>query len=97
MDGDRPTRVAYDGGVYPAAAGRDLLAVLLDGGAAIQYICMSGSCGMCRLRVVAGAEHLQPPTAAELRHYPGPDGAMRLGCQAVLRGDGDVEVTQQGV
>ena len=90
-------KVIYEGQSYPAAVGRDLLGTLLDGGAAIQYICMSGSCGMCRLRVVTGGEHLLPISKIEKRHYPGGDGAMRLGCQAVLLGTGDVEVTQQGV
>ena len=90
-------KVIYEGQSYPAAVGRDLLGTLLDGGAAIQFICMSGACGMCRLRLVQGGEHLQPISNIEKRHYPGGNGAMRLGCQAILLGTGDVEVTQQGV
>ena len=89
--------VIYEGQAYPAQIGRDLLGTLLDGGAGVQYICMSGSCGMCRLRVVQGGEHLLPPTNVEKRHYPSGDGAVRLGCQAVILGTGDVEVTQRGV
>ena len=90
-------KVIFEGKSYEAAAGRDVLGTLLDGGAPIQFICMTGSCGMCRLRVISGGEHLLPVSNVEKRHYPKGDGSMRLGCQAVLLGTGDVEVTQRGV
>jgi len=90
-------KVVYEGGSYDAEPGRDLLGTLLDGGASIQYICMSGSCGMCRLKVLKGGEHLLPISNIEKRHYPTSDGSIRLGCQAVLLGTGDVEVTQRGM
>ena len=48
-----------------------------------------GVCARCRVRVVAGAENLSPPTSIELRI-----GAMRgfaaderMACQAVVLGD----------
>jgi ferredoxin len=78
----------------PATPGRDVLALLLDEGAEISYLCMAGSCGTCRVRVCSGAEHLKPMNAAERFMLPGSDGSMRLACQAVVTGGGDVVVDQ---
>lgn len=52
-----------------------------------------GVCGRCRVRVLAGAENLSPPTMIEIR-VAGQRGFAadeRLACQAVVLGD--VEVT----
>jgi ferredoxin len=52
-----------------------------------------GVCGRCRVRVLAGAENLSPPTMIEIR-VAGQRGFAadeRLACQAVV--SGDVEVT----
>ena len=76
-----------------ADAGRDVLAVLLDAGAPIAYLCMAGTCGTCRVRVRAGAEHLEPPDRAERRMLHGRTDE-RLACQAILTGGGDVVVDQ---
>jgi ferredoxin len=77
-----------------AEAGRDLLSSLLDAGANMNYICMSGSCGTCAVRVLAGGEHLEPLTPAERSRLLVHDGSRRLSCQAALRGTGDVVVEQ---
>lgn len=52
-----------------------------------------GVCARCRVRVLAGAENLTPPTAVETRFATarGFDPDERMACQAVARGD--VEVT----
>lgn len=76
----------------PAVAGRLLLDQLLDHNIPVMYLCMGGSCRMCRMQVVAGAEHLEPKKELESRHILGAD--ERLACQAVTRGSGDVVLDQ---
>ncbi len=77
-----------------AVAGRDLLSQLLDAGASMSYICMSGSCGTCAVRILGGGEHLEPLSHAERIKLLVHDGSRRLSCQAVVRGTGDVIVEQ---
>jgi ferredoxin len=63
-------------------------------GAPIGNSCGSvGVCGRCRIRVLAGAENLSPPTTIELRvsSQRGFVADERLACQAVVMGD--VEIT----
>ena len=51
-----------------------------------------GICARCRVRVVAGAENLSPPTSIELR-VGGARGFApdeRMACQAVVKGDCEV-------
>ncbi len=86
--------VRFAGRTVPAEAGRDLLDLLLEEGAPISYLCMSGSCQTCRVRVLAGSEHLEPITAGELAHFPASRGEVRLACQAIMRATGDVELVQ---
>jgi ferredoxin len=78
----------------PAIAGRDVLSLLLDEGAGISYLCMAGSCGTCRVRVCAGAQHLAPMTAAERFMLKDAGSDQRLACQAAVTGGGDVVVDQ---
>jgi ferredoxin len=68
----------------------DLLGQILDAGGDVPYICMAGSCGTCRVRITAGAEHLAPLTAMENLH--GCSAGIRLACQAICRGTGDITV-----
>jgi ferredoxin len=85
--------IRFNGGAeIPAQAGHDLLGTIITSGQPIQYLCMGGSCRMCRVRIVAGAELLEPAGEFEQRRC-GPDG--RLACQTILRpGDGVVVVEQ---
>lgn len=76
----------------PLQRGQDLLGAMLDGGMPAMYLCMSGSCGRCRVRVSSGQEALGPLNAAERFH--GCDGPQRLACQARLAGDADIHVHQ---
>jgi ferredoxin len=87
--------IVFRGKRYPALAGQDILGQLLEGGSDILYLCMGGSCGTCQVRVLSGAEHLEPANEAELAHFPGTAGEMRLACQAYCRGTGDVVVEQR--
>jgi ferredoxin len=88
-----PARISYGKRSCPAEADRDLLSQLLDAGGEITYLCMAGSCGTCRVRVLAGGEHLAPRSAAEDQRLPA-DPELRLACQAMVLGTGDVRVVQ---
>ena len=74
------------------AVGQDLLGAMLDGGQPAMYLCMAGSCGRCRCRVLSGGEALEPHTGAELHHRCADD--ERLACQARLAADADRSVRQ---
>ncbi len=63
-------------------------------GAPIGNSCGSvGVCARCRIRVLAGVQHLSPPTTIEIRvsAQRGLSADERLACQAVVTGP--VEVT----
>jgi len=49
----------------------------------------NGSCGLCKVRVLAGAEHVPDPTDAEEAHLGSANFAAgeRLACQIVPTGD----------
>ena len=93
MTGD--PAILYRGKRYPVKVGEDVLSQLLLAGADIQYLCMGGSCGTCRVTVVRGGEHVDPMDPGERYHIKG-DGPQRLACQMICRATGDVEITQRG-
>ena len=71
-------------------AGRTVLAAIHAAGHAWWHACGGkGRCTSCRVRVLAGAEALAPPTAPELRYREAgrlrPD--ERLACQCVVTSD----------
>lgn len=76
----------------PLAPGEDLLGAMLAAGIPAMYLCMAGSCGRCRCRVLAGGEALAPRTRAEDHHRCGSD--ERLACQARLATDSDIRIRQ---
>lgn len=84
--------IIYNDHTFTQQRGTDLLGQLLNQGADVQYICMSGSCGTCKVAVVSGTEHLMPLTGTEsmLGCKPG----ERLACQAVCKGTGDITIAQ---
>jgi ferredoxin len=51
-----------------------------------------GVCSRCKVRVVAGAENLTPPTTVESRFAAARNFAEdeRMACQAVVRGDCEI-------
>jgi ferredoxin len=78
----------------PIKAGEDVLTQLLMAGAEIQYLCMGGTCGTCKVRVLSGQQHLQAVVPGERHWFPDTTGEVRLACQAICRGTGDVVVDQ---
>ena len=75
------------GAPVPVPAGATLLAALQAAGHDWMHACgAKGRCTTCRLQVLAGAEHLTPLTAAELRYRAAGRLAVgeRLACQAQL-------------
>ena len=54
-----------------------------------------GVCTRCKVRVLAGAENLSPPTSIELRFGSARGFAEdeRMACQAVVRGECEVTTT----
>lgn len=63
-------------------------------GVAIETACVGkATCGLCRVRVVAGEEHLSPQNDDERRHLGNVYflTKVRLSCQTVVRG-GEVTV-----
>ena len=87
--------ILYRGKRYPIKVGEDILSQLLIAGADIQYLCMGGSCGTCRVSVISGSEHVDPIDPGE-RYHIADGGTDRLACQMICRGTGDVEITQPG-
>ncbi len=76
-----------------APDGTSLLDIADASGADITFGCRSGSCGTCRVRVVAGLEHCSAMTAEErdfLRGLSVP-ADQRLACQVIVQGDLSVE------
>jgi ferredoxin len=71
------------------ANGGDRLVDLCDESPAqVPFSCRSASCGTCRVVIVEGAEHLEPPAEDELEliEILGEDPKTnRLACQARLR------------
>ncbi len=83
--------ISFHGDSVTQRVGADLLSLLLEAGCDIQYVCMAGSCGTCRVWVTAGGENLQPPEAWENRGAPA---GTRLACQARCTGNGDIAIDQ---
>lgn len=76
----------------PIVPGTTMLEQLLDARAPVVYLCMGGTCGTCKVRVVSGGQHLEPRADGEDAHNLRAD--ERLACQAVTTGSGDVTVDQ---
>jgi len=75
--------------------GESLLGAAREAGSHVWFLCDGrGLCLTCECRVLAGGEHLSPPTEVESsavgagRRQSG----YRLACQAKLTGNGDVSV-----
>lgn len=78
-----------------ARPGERILAVARRNDAHIGFVCDgNGICQTCQIRVLAGAEHLNQPSASERAWMPESRLASghRLACQTALRGPGPVEV-----
>ena len=79
----------------PIAVGESLFAAARGAGLPIPTACVGqGTCGLCRVKVIAGEALLSPPNAVERRHLGNTYfvSKLRLACQTLLIGDGAVEV-----
>jgi len=91
----KPARVRFlpDDLLVEAPAGTALQDIADASGADITFGCRSGSCGTCRIRILAGQEHCSAMTPEERDFLQGleapPD--HRLACQVRVTGDVDIE------
>lgn len=78
------------------APGESVFEVARRGGVHVPTACAGqATCGLCRVKIVAGEEHLTPLNAAERKHLGNVYfiTKLRLSCQARIRDDaGDPEV-----
>ena len=76
-----------------APAGTPLQAIADASGADLTFGCRSGSCGTCRVRILAGMEHCSPMGAEERDFLKGIQAPAdhRLACQVCVNGPVDVE------
>jgi len=87
--------------VFDVKEGENLYDSVLNCGHMLPHGCLSGSCGACRIEVMAGKENLVPPSFVEgntieaikneLREVYGEDfmknKEIRLSCRAIVNGD----------
>jgi ferredoxin len=82
------------------AAGESVFEVARRGGVAVPTACVGqATCGLCRVKIMAGEEHLTPLNAAERKHLGNVYfiTKLRLSCQARIRDDAaDVVVAIPG-
>ena len=66
--------------------------------AGIDTACVGkGTCGLCRVRIVSGAEHLNPYTDEERKHLGNVYHLtkVRLSCRSKLAGDVTIEIVRK--
>ncbi|HVZ87964.1 MAG TPA: 2Fe-2S iron-sulfur cluster-binding protein [Polyangia bacterium] len=84
----------------PCAAGESVFEVARRAGLPITTACVGkATCGLCRVKVVAGEAHLSPLNAAERKHLGNVYfiNKLRLSCQArLLEGADEVVVEIPG-
>ena len=86
----------------PLAVACDEGESLFDAGgrasAGIDTACVGkGTCGLCRVKILAGAEHLTPFTDEERKHLGNVYHLtkVRLACRAKVRGDVTIQVVRK--
>jgi ferredoxin len=87
-------RVTFGDVVLEGHDGESLFEIGWRGGISIETACVGkGTCGLCRVRILRGEEHLSPYTDEELKHLGNVYflTKVRLSCRARLSG-GDVVV-----
>ncbi|HEY0193160.1 MAG TPA: 2Fe-2S iron-sulfur cluster-binding protein [Kofleriaceae bacterium] len=92
-----PAGAPAGGAGDPTSVDLPLGASLFEAGAraqaAIDTACVGkGTCGLCRVKILAGAEHLVPYTDEERKHLGNVYHLtkVRLACRARLSADGEV-------
>jgi ferredoxin len=66
--------------------------------AGIDTACVGkGTCGLCRVKIVSGAEHLNPFTDEEKKHLGNVYHLtkVRLSCRSIVSGDVTIEVVRK--
>jgi 2Fe-2S ferredoxin len=96
----RVTIVGAEGGpiVVDAVDGSTLFEAGAKAAAGIDTACVGkGTCGLCRVKIVAGAEHLTPFTDEERKHLGNVYHLtkVRLSCRAQISGDVTIEVVRK--
>jgi ferredoxin len=89
-------RIVETGSVFDATEGEDLLEVLQRNGFPIATSCGGvASCGLCRVTIVSGKEHLSLIRAEEISHLGNVAKMIgaRLACQSKMIGMGEVVVS----
>jgi ferredoxin len=96
-----PTVTIVDGGVETRVDCADGETLFTAGGkiaAGIDTACVGkGTCGLCRVKIVAGAEHLTPYTDEERKHLGNVYHItkVRLSCRCHVSGDVTVEIVRK--
>ncbi len=91
-------KVTIDGTVIECAEGTTLFEAGAKVAAGIETACVGkGTCGLCRVKVLAGAEHLSPYTDEERKHLGNVYHItkVRLSCRTRVSGDVVVEVVRK--
>ena len=90
-----PVRVRFmpEDLLVEAPWGTPLQAIADAAGADLTFGCRSGSCGTCRIRVLAGQEHCSHMGPEERDFLQGLDAPPdhRLACQVLVEGDMELE------
>lgn len=84
--------------VVECAPGTTLFDAGAQAAAGIETACVGkGTCGLCRVRIRAGAEHLTPYTDEETRHLGNVYHLtkVRLSCRTRVEGDVEIEVVRK--
>ncbi len=97
-----PKVTILNAGAEPVVADVAEGTTLFDAGArlaaGIETACVGkGTCGLCRVKIVAGAEHLNPYTDEELKHLGNLYHLtkVRLSCRSRVAGDVTIEVVRK--
>jgi len=91
-------KVTIDGTELECAEGTTLFEAGAKLAAGIETACVGkGTCGLCRVKVLAGAEHLSPYTDEERKHLGNVYHItkVRLSCRTRVSGDVAVEVVRK--
>jgi len=91
-------KVTIDGTVIECADGTTLFEAGAKLAAGIETACVGkGTCGLCRVKVIAGAEHLSEYTDEEKKHLGNVYHItkVRLSCRTRVSGDVTVEVVRK--
>ncbi len=89
------TTIIINGVEMEGKVGERVLNVARRNAAHIGFICdNAGTCQACRCQVLAGVEHLSPPSEAEQSWIPAEKLAngQRLACQVIIREQGEVRI-----